>query len=237
MSAINPSIPALRGIELPGLPAAMEAALPERDGKRLLLTGLSWEYYRRISDAFTGLRVRITYDRGRLEIVVTSWIHERWDELLAMFVRVLADAVGRTYCSGGRATLEREDLDRSIEPDHCFYLEHEPIVRAKSELDLSIDPPPDLAIETEVSRRAIKQLPIYEALRVPEVWRSDGKRISFHVLQDGKYVVAERSRSFPFLRAEDLLPFLQRWGQTDEGTLIREFREWVRLQLNQQRPK
>jgi hypothetical protein len=69
------------------------------------------------------------------------------------------------------------------------------------------------------------------------VWRSDGKRVTFYVLQpDGKYIIAERSRHFPFLRADDLLPFLQKWGQTDETTLLREFRAWVRQQLNQQKP-
>ncbi|HMF13730.1 MAG TPA: Uma2 family endonuclease [Gemmataceae bacterium] len=201
------------------------------------MNGLTWEDYRRISDAFRGIQVRITNDRGKLEIMGTSLVLEVWNELLAMFVRVLAEEAQMTIRSAGHTTLERQDLDRSIEPDHGFYLENEHLVRANSNLDLSKDPPPDLAIETEVSRRAVKQLPIYEALRVPEVWRSDGKKVTFYVLQpDGKYVVAERSRNFPFLRADDLLPFLLKWGQTDETTLLREFRTWVRQQLYQQKP-
>jgi Uma2 family endonuclease len=233
MSVIDSSIPVLHGIAPAPPPAPPDASPPPPEGRHLVVGGLNWETYRRISDAFTGLNLRITYDRGRLEIMGASLIHERWSELLAMFVRVLAEEAKKTICSGGSATLEREDLDRSIEPDRCFYLENEPLVRAKTALDLSNDPPPDLAIETEVSRRAIKQLPIYEALRVPEVWRTNGKTVTFHVLGlDSKYAVSEHSRSFPFLRSSDLIPFLQRWGQVDEGTLLAEFRAWVRQQLS-----
>jgi Uma2 family endonuclease len=224
----------VQGITPAGPRAPSDASPPLEEGKHLVLSGLEWGDYRRISDAFTGFRVRITYDRGRLEIMVTSWIHEIWSELLAMFVRVLADEAHLTRRSGGHTTFEREGLDRAIEPDHCFYLANEPLIRAKSSIDLSKDPPPDLAIETEVSHRAIKQLPIYEALRVPEVWRTDGKAVTFHVLQpNGKYAVSEHSLSFPFLRSADLLPFLQRWGQTDEGTLLNELRAWVKQRLSE----
>jgi Uma2 family endonuclease len=237
MSAIDTSIPALPGIGSATASEPIGVFPPTEDGRHLLVAGLGWQNYRRISDAFTGIHVRITYDRGRLEIMGTSYIHEVWNEILAMFVRVLAEEAQMRIRSAGHTTLEREDLDRSIEPDHSFFLENEHLVRGISDLDLAKDPPPDLAIETEVSRRAIKQLPIYEALRVPEVWRSDGKRVTFHVLQpDGKYVVAERSRAFPFLRAEELVPFLEKWGEVDEGKLLREFRAWVRQKLSQQQP-
>jgi Uma2 family endonuclease len=180
------------------------------------------------------VKVRITYDQGRLEIMGSSLIHERWSELLGMIVRVLASETRQTLCSGGSTTLDRDDLDRAIEPDKCFYLENEPKIRGNRKIDLHKDPPPDLAIESEVSQRAIKQLPVYEAIRVPEVWRTDGNRVTFHVLQpDGKYAVAEYSRSFPFLRSQDLTPFLLRWGQVDEETLLQEFRAWVKLRLSE----
>jgi Uma2 family endonuclease len=206
-------------------------------GHQLLLADLSWENYRRISEAFTGLPVRIAYDRGRLELMVISFLHEGGAYFLARCVYVLTEQTNTPVASAGSMTLEREDLDRSIEPDKCFYLEHEPLVRGKKSVKLPKDPPPNLAVESEVSRRAIKHLPIYEALGVPEVWRTDGDSVTFHVLQpDGKYVVVERSRNFPFLRSTDLLPFLSRRGNVEENSLLREFRAWVRQQLNQQKP-
>jgi len=214
------------------LALANEPPTPPR-GKHLVLYGLDWDAYRRISDALTDMKVRLTYDRGRLEIMGSSLIHERWTGLLAMFVYILSEEMRKTLCSAGSTTLDREDLDRGIEPDRCFYIENEPRIRANRKIDLHKDPPPDLAIETEVSHRAIKQLPIYEAIKVPEVWRTDGKSVTFHVLQpNGSYEVVEHSRSFPFLRSDDLVPHLQRWGQVDEGTLHREFRDWVRQRLS-----
>jgi Uma2 family endonuclease len=38
-------------------------------------------------------------------------------------------------------------------------------------LDLSVDPPPDLVIETEVSRSVLRRLRIYAALGTREIWR------------------------------------------------------------------
>ena len=221
------------GVVPPLPPGSTDAPITPPNGKHLVLSGLDWDDYRRISDAFTELKVRITYERGRIEIMGSSLIHERWTGLLAMFVYILAEEMQKTLCSAGSTTLDREDLDRGIEPDRCFYIENEPRIRANRKIDLHKDPPPDLAIETEVSQRAIRQLPVYEAIKVPEVWRTDGKSVTFHVLQpDGKYAVAEHSRSFPFLRSDDLVPHLQKWGQIDEGTLHREFRAWVRQRLS-----
>ena len=233
MSAIDSGIPVMPAIAPAPIPAAHEPP-PAPDGKHLVLSGLDWAAYRRISDAFTGIRLRLTYDRGRLEIMGASLIHEIWSELLAMFVRVLAEESHKTRCSAGSTTLDRDDLDRGIEPDHCFYLENEPLIRGNEEIDLHKDPPPDLAIESEVSHRSVKQLPIYEAIRVPEVWRTDGKSVTFRVLEDdGKYAVKEQSRSFPFLRSQDLVPFLQKRGKLDEESLLKEFRAWVKQRLSE----
>ena len=64
----------------------------------------------------------------------------------------------------GNWTVQREDLDRGIEPDLCYYIQNESAVRGRSELDLEHDPPPDLAIEVEVSRTVMNRIGIYEAM-------------------------------------------------------------------------
>ncbi|MBL8799796.1 MAG: Uma2 family endonuclease, partial [Planctomycetia bacterium] len=70
------------------------------------------------------------------------------------------------------------------------------------------------------------------ALGVPEIWRFDGETITFlNLAANGEYVAVERSRYFPFLAPADILRVLQRWGQTDDNSLVREFRQWIRQQL------
>src|SRR5215471_10529535 len=117
MSAIDSTMPTLFGVSPSSSPSPPEHPSQIGDGRRLVVNGLTWEDYRRISDAFRGIQVRITYDRGKLEIMGTSLVLEVWNELLAMFVRVLAEEAQMTIRSAGHTTLERQDLDRSIEPD------------------------------------------------------------------------------------------------------------------------
>lgn len=129
-------------------------------------------------------------------------------------------------------TCDRADLERGLEPDECFYLTNEPLVRSKDEIDLETDPPPDLAVEVDITRSSLKRLPIYAAIRVPEVWRYDGQVLTIHQLgADGKYAVAERSRYFAFVTGPDLARFLNQRTQIDENSLIRTFRDWVREQI------
>jgi Uma2 family endonuclease len=116
-----------------------------------------------------------------------------------------------------------------LEPDECYYLAHEQEMRGKDELDLSVDPPPDLVVEVEVSRSALDRLAIYASMGVPEVWRCDGHLLIVHALQgDGTYAVQTHSTNFPFLPMEKLAWFLGQSSTTDETTLLRSFQQWVR---------
>lgn len=93
-----------------------------RPENRLLLYGISWKGYRKIADAFTGIRSRVTYDRGKLEIMTNSSRHETWTAFLGRLVEVLSEETNQPILNCGEMTCEREDLDRAIEPDECFYL-------------------------------------------------------------------------------------------------------------------
>lgn len=206
------------------------AAFPEE--QRFLLRGVDWETYRKISEALTGRHVRLTYDRGCLEFMTISSTHSRISRLLATLVQVLTEELELPFCPCGDMTCEREDLERALESDEGFYIENEPRIRHKDPIDLAVDPPPDLAVEVEVSRSAKRRLGIYAALRVPEVWRCDGENVIIHHLgPDGQYAILERSPHFPLLAAADLSRFLKLRTQADSNTLVKQFREWVREQI------
>jgi Uma2 family endonuclease len=157
--------------------ATAELLADRPDGQHFLLHGVDWETYCKLRDALRGRHLHLTYDRGSLELMTLSLGHEWYGSMLGRFIETLTLELGLPLKSAGSTTLDREDLERGAEPDRCYYLEHEPLVREKEEIDLTVDPPPDLALEIDVSRSSIKRLGIYAALKIPEVWRFNGERI------------------------------------------------------------
>ena len=211
--------------------ASTVETVPIGGEERLLLTGISWDFYLRFCDELEGRRVRLTYDRGNMEIMITKRPHEFYKKLLAKLVEQLVLELNIPISSGGSMTFQREDLQRGIEPDECWWIAHESQVRGVREFDARRDPPPDLAVEVEITSSLVNRVSIYAALRVPEIWRFDGTTLQFCVLQeDGNYRSHENSLAFPFLKPEHLTPFLQIDVDKDETTRIREFVSWLRHQ-------
>jgi Uma2 family endonuclease len=173
---------------------------------------------------------RLTFDRGTLEIMVLGPPHERYKILMGLLVFALAEELNKLIGGFGSFTHQREDLARGLEPDQCYYLANFKAVKGKKETDLTADPPPDLAIEIEVSRSVLDRLAIYAALGVPEVWRFDGKNLTVCLLVEGRYEQAETSPTFPEIPIGELARFV-RLGQ-EEGDLgmVRHFRKWLRGQ-------
>ena len=126
-------------------------------------------------------------------------------------------------------TCDRESLERGIEPDECFYIENEAKVRGKDNLDMSVDPPPDLAVEIDISRDSRRRLSIYAALGVPEVWRFDGTSLTVYVRQaHGEYEAAPVSPHFPSIPPTEIEAILKRRHEMDDNALMKLFRARVR---------
>jgi Uma2 family endonuclease len=201
--------------------------------QRLLLNEVSWDAYRAIGEALRDRpALRMTYDRGRLELMTTSPEHEKLKKRLARLIETLAEECGLAIEPAGNMTFQREDLQRGLEPDDCFWVAHEPQVRGRSTWEPGRDPPPDLALEIEISRSALSRMEVYAALGVPEVWRFDGTTLLIQLLQaDGSYRAVDQSPTFPKVPPAELVRFAQLSGTTDYLGLIRSFREWVRERL------
>ena len=110
-----------------------------------------------------------------------------------------------------------------------------PRIRDRKEFDLSIDPPPDLAVEIEISRTALERLPIYVRLGVPEVWRFDGEQLVIHRLQpDGQYQTTEESGEIPAITPAEIVHWV-REGEAESNRFewSLRLREWVREELIQ----
>lgn len=128
--------------------------------------------------------------------------------------------------------MKRRRKARGLEPDECFWIANEHLVRNLTKYSARRDPPPDLVVEVEVSRSALDRLGIHAAMKVPDVWRFDGARMEFLGLgEGGAYVPQSRSRSFPGISPDDVARFLALRGTMDQNALVRQFREWARGQM------
>lgn len=200
-------------------------------GRCLRLSGVDWRTYSRLLRLFAERPgIRLTYDRGELEIMSPLLEHDDDGRFLGDLVFVLTEELGLPLKRGGSTTLRRRLRQRGIEADECFWIANAFRMAGRRRLDLRTDPPPDLALEIDVTHSSLDRLAIYAALRVPEVWRLNDDLLTFHVLgADGTYGSAGASQSFPLVMPADLLGFLQQARQVgDENTVVRQFREWIR---------
>jgi Uma2 family endonuclease len=196
---------------------------------RFLLTGIGWGFYRAFCDELEGRRIRLSYDRGNLEIMMTKAPHEFYKKLLARFIEAVALEWEIPIRSGGSMTIQRKDLERGFEPDECWWIANEHIVRGRREFNFRRDPPPDLAIEVEITSSLVDRIGIYAAMKVPEIWRFDGQTLRFQILKStGKYHTARHSLAYPILRPEHVARFLILDPTVDETTCVRQFLELVR---------
>jgi Uma2 family endonuclease len=204
----------------------------------MLLENVSWETYERLLEEIGERPIHLTYDRGSLEFMTLSLGHEGYSCLLARFVDVLTEELNLPMKSRGSVTMKREDLKRGLESDHCFWIANEALMRGKHKYDPYSDPPPDLALEIDVSRSSIPRMPIYASLGIPEVWRHHADSLDVYALTSGgEYKRRKRSLAFPFLPFAELMQFLKDSETQDETSLIRSFRKWVRELIVAQQAK
>jgi Uma2 family endonuclease len=203
--------------------------MPPPSVQTFVIDGVSWESYEAVTNALLDRNIRITYDRGRLEFMSKSYLHECLSRFFVQIILILTEELNVPRSTAGSTTLSKQLLERGIEPDESFYLANAHRVRGREQFDLTVDPPPDLSVEIDIARSSINRLGIYAALRIPEVWRFDGEQLEVRVLNSqGDYEIVAASRSFPMVPLSDIQSVLKRFNQVDEVTLMREFRQRIR---------
>lgn len=202
--------------------------------QRVVLHNVSWETYELLlADHEDSGAPRFAYDRGELEIMSPSPEHEKLNRRTAQLVMAFAEETSVEAEDFGSTTFRREDLERGFEPDSCFYIENEESIRGKSRIDLTVDPPPDLVIEIDLTSLSMNKLPIYARIGVPEVWRYDGRRFVILKLEGDGYVEANESIVLPPATAAALSDLVEKGKTTQRTDWLRAVREWVRERAGQ----
>ncbi|NES67334.1 MAG: Uma2 family endonuclease [Okeania sp. SIO2D1] len=193
-----------------------------------LLMGIRWETYQALLlDLAENPGKKLTYDQGTLEIMTPLPEHEINKGFLGRLVQTTTEVLGLEISSLGSTTLSRKDLQKGVEPDECYYITNEELVRGKIKFDLERDPPPDLAIEIDITSSSLDRLTIYAALGIREIWRFDGENLFIYCLENGSYQEQEKSNILPILSKSVILNFLIRRGEKGENALLGEFRLWL----------
>ncbi|MEI6444328.1 MAG: Uma2 family endonuclease [Nostocales cyanobacterium ELA583] len=195
-----------------------------------ILPNISWHTFETILTEMGNHRTtRLAYDMATLEILTPLMHHEYNNRLLEHLVFALAEELNLNLKSTGSLTCKRQDLAKGVEPDSSFYIQNEPIMRNKQNLDLTQDPPPDLIIEVGYASASIDKLPIYLALGVPEVWRYDYPVMQIYQMGDGVYIPCDVSPTFANLPLTTEIPhFLAQSLEIGEIPMMKAFRNWVR---------
>ncbi len=172
-------------------------------GSAVTIPNVSWQEFELILQQLGEHRsARLNYSKGILEIMVPLPEHEKPKELIADIVKTLLKKTGRRYEPFGSTTFRKEGT-AGVEPDACFYITNyqQMINRRRLQAD---DPPPDLAIETDVTSKTT--IEAYEAIKVPEVWVYDSGKLTIYLLKEGKYFQSDISPIFPNIPLTKIIP-------------------------------
>lgn len=196
-------------------------------GQRVLLHDVSWEAFESILEELGDHRSsRLAYYNRVLEIAMPLPEHEYDKEIVGDLLKALLEELDIEFLTLGSTTFKNPALNKGLEPDQCFYIQNEARVRGKKRLDLTVDPPPDLAIEIDITSRTYPD--IYTALKVPELWRFDRGVLQINVLENGEYTLASESPNFPGLPLPEAIPqYLTQSKAVGRNVAIRAFRKWI----------
>jgi len=206
----------------------MVATLPQAE-QRTVLRNISWQTFEALlKETGEDRGSRFAYDCGTLEIMTPLYEHENPKIQFDRLIFALVEELEIEIKSAGSTTLKRKLTNRGIEPDNCYYIQNEPAVRGRQELDLETDPPPDLAIEIDITSSSVNKFGIYSALGIPELWRYNGRVLKFYQLAEEQYVECEFSLAFSLVSVAEMSRFIQQGKTIGEIALLKSFRTWVR---------
>ena len=201
-------------------------------GESLFYRNISWSDYKQLTDELTEWPgKRVTFDGGCLEIMSPLAKHEQYKELISRIVGITSDVMEVDAEHLGSTTFTENWLDKGTEPDSCFYIANAAAIIGKRRIDLNVDPPPDIAAEVDITSPSIRKLPIYEAMRVPEVWLYNEKTLRIFLLNKSGYTLSTHSASFPILSSDALTKTLEDSKTLGQSATLRIFKKWLKSEL------
>lgn len=153
-----------------------------------------------------------------------EYIRTVWDHL----VFVLSEELEIDIEPYGSTTMKRKRKRKGLESDHSYYIKNASHFQSVAAIDLNYDPPPDLALEVDISHDSLRKFSIYAGLQIPEVWRYSAGQVTFFRLVGNNYVEISVSDAFPFIASDVFAPFIALAETDSQAKAVRAFRAWVK---------
>ena len=201
--------------------------------QRIVLSGVSWETYQKLSEEIGDRRGLKSYNRGVLELMSPGLNHEDYKKRLDELIKILAEELGLPFKWMGSTKWDDPASERGLEADECYLLTAEKVARVVRNRPKKAEecPRPDLAVEVDISRPAVDRSVIYATLGIAEVWRFDGKLLQIDQLRaDGGYEPAKVSRFLP-IPPEEVVRWVVLEEEEDDVAWARRLRAWVKATL------
>jgi Uma2 family endonuclease len=199
------------------------------------LTHVSWKTFSRLLEELGDQRnQRLSYYLGNLEIMSPLGEHENNNRFIDDLIRAIADELNLNLKKFGSLTLKSNQEKQAVEPDSCYYLNNEPLVRNKQHIDLTIDPPPDLVLEIDITSGSLNKLPIYATFKVPEIWRYNGKKLTVFCFNaaTNNYQQLTKSKVFSWLDLELIPQLINQSLDIGETATLKQFRQWIKNNID-----
>jgi len=197
-------------------------------GNQLLLRNVDWESFEQLLEELGDNRgTRLSFSDNTVEIMSPMAAHENDKRIIGRIVETILEEMGVEYASLGSTTFKNKQMTQAVEPDECFYIQNETKIRGKNRINLEKDPPPDLAIEIDLTSRT--RFNNYEKLGVPELWRFDGKSLNINTLQNNVYIESSQSRQFPNIPLKEAIPLFVEESKTHgRSKMLKSFKLWLK---------
>jgi Uma2 family endonuclease len=193
----------------------------------------TWQDYQTLSQQRGDQAIpRIKYRTGEVLLMSPLPEHARNAHLIANVVTVLLDHAGRDYEAFTPVTMELPEKS-GIEPDYCFYINNWQAVAGKKRIDWSVNPPPDLVLEVDVT--SYTNVNDYLPYRVPEVWLLRGEQVVIYCLQNEEYSPQKTSSQyFPDVNVQTVVAeCLHAAYERNTSAALRELRQYLVNSINQ----
>lgn len=202
-------------------------------GQKVLFDQVSWDEFENILAELGEHRAsRLTYDNGILEIMTPLPEYEDNKEIIGDLIKVFLEELDIEFRSLGSTTFKSQIQNKGVEPDQCFYIANESKIRGKKRIDLTVDPPPDLVIEIEITSPTNPS--IYEALGVPELWQFDGDNLKINCLKNGQYVEVCESEILSNIPIKIIVKSLKDSKISGRNKVVKAFRKELQQSIKNQ---
>ena len=197
-------------------------------GSKITIPNVTWLEFEKILEELGQKRtIRLAYSQQHLEIMSPLPEHERVKILIADLVKIILRVHKKPWEALGSTTFKNQMMEAGIEPDECFYIKNYQAVIGKNRLDLTQDPPPDLAIESDLT--SLTEITAYQKLKVPELWVYNQGQLTIYLLQEEEYQQSPVSLNFPNILITEAVPKLvQRASIVGSSQALGEFEETLK---------